>query len=381
MSCVRFPAITVAGLALLAVSCAQKPEPSSVSAPSAPPAVVALGAPSSMAGFSPTEAARKAFHRACPRISRREDRSGLTENTDWAAACADTESPTAEFFDRHFTAIRLGDGQGLATGYFEPEISALSAPAVGAAPIFSRPDDLVDIDLGKFSSDLKGKTIRGRFDGKAFVPYYDRAQINNGALAGRNLELAWARDPIELFFLQIQGSGRLSFTDGSQWRIGYAGQNGHAYVAIGRLLRERGLLEKAGMPEIVEWLRANPAEGRALMQENPSYIFFHRLPDSDDGPVGALGVPLIAEANAAIDPTVTPLGAPLLVELPVEGQIERHFLIAADVGGAIKGPNRLDIFWGHGERARRIAGNLAAPARLVILLPHAAVQRLSASTP
>lgn len=369
---------------LLVAACARTPAPTPPSAVAdkgaeAPAAIAPriLGAPSALPGFAATDAALRAFHRACPRITKREDRSGLTETTDWAAACADTSSPPAQFFDRHFTAVRLAGGEGFATGYFEPEIRALAAPAPGAAPILSRPDDLIDINLGAFSADLKGKTIRGRFDGKQFIPYFDRSRIENGALAGRKLELAWAADPIELFFLQIQGSGRLSFPDGSVQRVGYAAQNGHAYVAIGRLLRERGILEKAGMAEIVAWLRANPEAGRQLMRENPSYIFFRRLPDGNDGPIGALGVPLIPEANAAVDPAVLPLGVPLFVRLPVEAEVQQHLLIAADTGGAIKGSNRLDIFWGHGERASRIAGGLATAADVTILLPQVAARRLA----
>lgn len=374
--------LAVAGLALSLGACAPKITPAPIASPAmAPAAIVSLGIPSSVPGFAASRPAYEAFHRACPRLARIEDRSGLTRPDDWAAACADTQSPPEIFFDRHFTAVRIGDGQGLATGYFEPEISASMTKLPGSAAVLRKPADLVDVDLGAFAADLKGRIIRGRFNGKAFIPYFDRTQIENGALAGRDLELAWAADPIELFFLQIQGSGRLTFPDGTIQRIGYAGQNGHAYVAIGRLLRERGILEKAGMAEIVAWLRANPGEGTALMRENPSYVFFRKLPETIDGPVGALGVPLIPEANAAIDRTMAPLGAPLFVRLPIEGEMARHLLIAADVGGAIKGANRLDIFWGHGPRAQRIAGSLAAPAEVVTLLPHPAARRLAAAQP
>ncbi len=370
-------------IALTLAGCAATP-PSVGPAPHVEPAPVAarvIGPPATLPGFAPTADAHEAFCRACPAIARRQDRSGLTVPADWQAACADTQTPTSEFFDRHFIAVRLGDGKGLATGYFEPEITGSLTPVPGGQAIYRLPPDLLDIDLGAFAADLAGRRIRGRFDGKTLIPYYSRAEIENGVLAGRHLELAWANDPVDLFFLQIQGSGRLRLGDGQLWRIGYAGQNGHPYTAIGRLLRERGQLEKAGMAEIRAWLAKNPAEGRALMRENASWIFFRRLPDSKDGPIGALGVPLIAEANAAVDLARIPPGAPLFATLEVEGQPWRRLLVAADTGGAIRGANRIDIFWGHGDRAARIAGALAAPVNLTVLLPRLAAERLSGQEP
>ncbi len=303
------------------------------------------------------------------------DQSGLTTPDDWKAACADTQSDPATFFARHFAAVRLGDGEGLATGYFEPEIAGLARPAPGAAPVLARPPELVDIDLTQFGSSYTG-TIRGLVKDGRVVRAPDRAAIEAGAFSGRNLELGWAADPVDLFFLQIQGSGRLRMPDGGSLRIGYAGQNGHAYVAIGKLLRDRGVLEKAGMAEIKTWLRANPAQGAALMRENPSYIFFRRLPETIDGPIGALGVPLLAEANAAADPATLPLGTPVWIETTVEGAPFRRLLIAADTGGAIRGANRFDIFFGPGDEAGRKAGALAAPLGATLLLPKHAVARL-----
>lgn len=329
-----------------------------------------------------------AFRRGCPALLKRVDRSGLTTADDWAGACADTEVDARRFFERHFLAIRLNDGRGLATGYFEPEIAGCLAPtSTCATPIYRKPDDLLEIDLGSFNPDLKGRSIRGRWNGKAFVPYPDRGAIADGALAGRGLELAWATDPIELFFLEIQGSGRLSLPDGRVLRIGYAGQNGRPYVPIGRLLRERGQLPSggAGMEAIIAWIRADPAAGAALMRENPSYVFFRKLPDELDGPIGALGVPLLAERTAAADPAVLPLGAPVLLSTRIAEPggtpaSWTRLLIVQDTGGAIRGPNRFDIFWGAGRRAGAIAGSLAAPAEAVILLPRSAAERLNAPT-
>lgn len=368
------PSAPVAGLALLA-ACAQTPPPKTSAQEAAPAPVTRIGAATLSADVD-ADRALAAFRRACPRLRTRTDASGLTTASDWVAACADSGTDARAFFARNFTKVRVADGKGFVTGYFEPEIAALRRPAAGAAAIYGRPADLIDIDLAAFNPDLKGKTIRGRFDGKAFVPYPDRAAILDGALDGRGLELAWAADPVELFFLQIQGSGRLRFADGSGMRIGYAGQNGRPYVAIGRLLRERGQLEKPDMPGIIGWIRANPAQGEALMRENPSYVFFRRLPDSIDGPVGSLGVPLLAEGNVAIDPAHMPYGAPVLIDTVVEGARRTVFGVAADTGGAIRGVNRIDIFWGHGEDARRIAGGLSADAGVTLLLPNSAAARL-----
>lgn len=326
------------------------------------------------AGFQPSAVALQAFRRACPRLLKREDASGLTAPADWQAACTDTEADPAAYFARHFTPVRLGDGRGLATGYFEPEIAGLAAPARGAAPVLARPPELVDLNLKDWKID--GGTIRGLVKGTRVVRAPDRAGIEAGAFAGRGLELAWAADPVDLFFLQIQGSGRLRMADGSSLRIGYDGQNGHQYVAIGKLLKDRGILPKPGMAEIKAWLRANPQAGAALMRENPSYIFFRKLPETIDGPIGALGVPLLAEANAAADPSTLPLGTPVWIETEVGSAAFRRLLVASDTGGAIKGANRFDIFFGAGEAAGAKAGPLAAPLTATLLLPKAAADRL-----
>ena len=347
---------------------AARPQPAP---PTRPTAAVAPA----IAGFSADAGALAAFRRACPRLQTRMDQSGLTTSADWKAACADTDSNPTSFFQRHFTPVRLADGKGLATGYFEPEIAGLRTPAPGAVPVLSRPPELVDINLSNWN--IEGGTLRGVVRGNQVVRAPNRAAIERGAFANRGLELAWAADAVDFFFLQIQGSGRLRMPDGQILRIGYAAQNGHQYVAIGRLLKDRGILEKPGMAEIKGWIRANPAEGAALMRENPSYIFMRRLPDDIDGPIGSLGVPLLAEANVAADPAMLPLGAPVWIETTVEGQPFRRLSVASDTGGAIKGPNRFDIFFGGGEAAARKAGGLASPLSAVVLLPNAAAQRLT----
>ncbi len=367
-------ALLLAGCATTAPPSKPSPEPSIAPTAPTPPAPIAKRT-APIEAFVATAAAREAFRRACPRLLKRGDASGLTRQEDWQAPCADTDADPQRFFTRHFTPVRLGDGKGLATGYFEPSIRGYPTAAPGAAPIYKRPPELVDISLKDWG--IEGGTIRGfAKDGRVFrAP--DRAAIEKGALANRSLELGWAADPVDLFFLHIQGSGRLVMPDSSSFRIGYDGQNGHGYVAIGKLLKDRGILQKAGMAEIRQWLAANPEAGVKLMQENPSYIFLRRLPDSIDGPVGALGVPLLAEANAAADASTLALGTPVWIDTMVDGQPYRRLLIASDTGGAIKGANRFDIFFGAGDEAGRKAGALASPLNATLLLPNAAAARLA----
>jgi membrane-bound lytic murein transglycosylase A len=241
-------------------------------------------------------------------------------------------------------------------------------------PVYAKPADLIDVDLSLFSKELAGKSIRGRVEGQAFVPYWDRAAIDSGALAGRGLEIGWAADPVELFFLQIQGSGRLRLPDGGVMRIGYAGQNGRDYVAVGAVMRQRGLLQpgQGNMQGIMAWLRANPEEGRALMNENKSYVFFREL--TGPGPIGALGVPVTGGASVAADVRFVPMGAPVF--LSMDRADATGLWVAQDTGGAIKGANRFDTFWGAGDEARAIAGGMAAKGVAWLLVPRGTLARL-----
>lgn len=338
------------------------------------PAVTAL--PLTPAG---SDKALAAFRSSCRALLKRQDASGLTRATDWQPACAAAADwPRADapaFFARFFETAQVGEGQLFATGYYEPEIAGSRVPALGYdTPVYANPGDLVEADLGQWAPDLAGRKIRGRVEKNRLVPYYDRGAIEDGALKGRNLEIAYAADPIELFFLQIQGSGRLRLPDGGVMRLGYDGQNGREYLAIGRTMRERGLLApgQATMQGIMAWLRAHPAEGRALMRENRSYIFFREL--TGEGPLGALGVPVAGRVSLAADPKFTPLGAP--VWLGADRPEATGLWVAQDIGGAIKGPNRFDTFWGAGDEARTIAGGMAARGLAYLLLPVGTLERI-----
>ncbi|WP_341533697.1 murein transglycosylase A [Polymorphobacter arshaanensis] len=382
----------LAGLLFLAGCATTTPKPA---VPVAPPAPAPTADARSLAvraaplmqqpGWAQADAtaALAAFRKTCPALLKRTDASGLTQPGDWAAACtaAKTATDARGFFETALVPVRIGDGRGLNTGYYEPEIAGSRTAAPGyAVPFYRRPADLIEVDLGLFSDSLKGKKVRGRVDGTALVPYYDRAAITGGALAGRGLELAWAADPYEAFFLEIQGSGRLLLPDGSVMRIGFDGQNGRDYVAIGKLLRDRGALApgQATMDGIIGWLRAHPDEAPAILNANGSYVFFREV--KGDGPIGALGQALTPQVSVAADPRYVPLGAPLWLDTRVPAPFAR-LMVAQDTGGAIKGANRLDIFWGAGADARKTAGGLSTTGTTVLLLPPAAAARLFQNGP
>ncbi len=323
-------------------------------------------------------AAFSAFKTSCRSLIWRKDTSGLTIGSDWREACDSAKtwnSSAVTFFATYLDAVQVGDGKSFVTGYFEPEIEGSRKKIRGYnVPVYARPKDLIDVDLGQFNDDLKGKKVRGKVDGTKLTLFDDRAKIDAGSLKGRGLEIAWAKDPVDFFFLQIQGSGRLRAPDGSIMRIGYASQNGRDYTGIGRLMKERGLLGpgESSLQGITAWLRRNPEEGLKIMHENKSYVFFQELTGA--GPLGALGLPVVAESSVAADPRFTPLGAP--VWLSLDRAEPNGLWIAQDTGGAIKGANRFDSFWGAGERAKIIAGGMAARGSALLFLPKASVKRL-----
>ena len=383
-------AATAAAVALLA-SCSTLVPPADETPAPAPPSALLLGAGRGPAmsslgiGANDARAALASFVESCPRLLAREDASGLTSARHWEAACRAAPSwPAAEaqrFFTEHFETAVIGDGNAFATGYYEPEIAGQRTRAPGfEVPVYRLPEDLVRAWPEDTPAEQReGRAPLGRYDesGK-FVPYYDRAQIEDGALAGRGLEIAWAADPIELFFLQIQGSGMLRAPDGSIMRIGYAGQNGRGYTGIGALMRERGLIGEGTaypttMQGIMQYLRDHPAEGRAIMRENQSWIFFTEL--TGDAPLGALGVAVRRESSVAADPMYVPLGAPVWLDL--DNDRADGLWIAQDTGGAIKGANRFDTFWGNGADAREIAGGMSARGRALLLLPKGTLGRLN----
>jgi membrane-bound lytic murein transglycosylase A len=343
------------------------------------PAVAALqiGQPAAVAALA-------SFRESCPRVTSRSDISGLTRPDDWRQACTAAASwapaTASQFFTDFFETARVGDGAAFATGYYEPEIAGSRIRRPGYdVPVYALPDDLVRAKPGDAPPLANGRMPLGRYDATGqFVPYFDRTQIEQGAIMGRGLEIAWVADPVEFFFLQVQGSGRLRAPDGSVMRIGYAGQNGQPYTGIGGLMRERGLIGSGpgqysgSMQGIMQYIHDHPAEGAALMRENRSWVFFREL--KGDGPLGALNVPVRPRTSVAADPRFVPLGAPVWLDL--DRSEADGLWVAQDTGGAIKGANRFDTFWGAGEQARTTAGGMSGRGSALIFLPKGTLKRL-----
>jgi membrane-bound lytic murein transglycosylase A len=312
----------------------------------------------------------------------------------WRSICADAElfqSPDDDiaraFFETRFEPAPLrsetGTDEGLITGYYEPLLHGrLEKTARFRYPLYGRPDDLVIVDLGELYPELRDKRVRGRLAGKRVVPYPSRAEI--GSSGGIKAPvLAWVDDPVALFFLQVQGSGRVLLADGRVLRVGYADQNGHPYQAIGKRLIERGALtyEELSLQSIRAWLAAHPDEAEAVLNSNPSYVFFEAREGTLPGPLGTLNVPLVAERAVAVDPAFVALGSLLYLDtrLPAnggpfngssdEGAPFQRLVFAHDTGGAIKGAVRADVFFGFGPQAEFLAGHMKQRGRLYLFRP------------
>ncbi len=272
------------------------------------------------------------------------------------------------------------DGQVLFTGYFEPILQGRFRPdSTFRYPIYRKPDDLIKIDLSLFNEDYKGKSIIARIEGKSVIPYYSRQQIAQGrALEGRNLELAWLKDPVDVAFLQIQGSGRLDLGDGKMTRVGYSERNGHPYRSIGRYLMERGLItrEEMSMQAIRRCLAERPDTVEEVLDYNPSYVFFR---DLGDGPLlGSINTPITPGRTLALDSRLFPPGAIAWIKASkpkvndkgeiVSWEAFSRFVLNQDTGGAIKGPGRADLFWGSGSYAELAAGHMRHEGELYILI-------------
>ncbi len=340
--------------------------------------------------------ALKAFLLSCSRISGRPASEAFGAEAimgtvaEWQDLCVKAQSvPSGDhlaarrFFENGFQPYEVdvnGKPDGLFTGYYEAALhGSLRRSARYSVPLRERPSDLVMVNLGEFRPELKGQRIAGRVTGGTLKPYEDRSAIENGKLPkDMDKPLVWVDSAVDAFFLHIQGSGAITLDDGSIMRVGYDGQNGHIYTAIGKELIARGELtkENVSMQTIREWLAKHPDEADKVMDVNRSYIFFRTL--DTNGPVGAQGVVLTPERSLAVDPVFWPYGLPvyLSAEAPDTGEtaIER-LMIAQDTGGAIKGPVRGDFFWGYGDRAARLAGLMKSRGRAIVLLPKAASMR------
>lgn len=289
------------------------------------------------------------------------------------------EATIRTFIETTFTPIKVslsdGNSNGLVTGYYEPELRGDIKSTVDAKyPLYAPPADLILVELGSLYPDLQYRRLRGRIEGNKLIPYYSRAEIEAGK--GELKPIAWAEDPIELFFLQIQGSGRIKLPDGSIFRVGYAEHNGHPFYSIGTWLIRQGEIDaaKASMQGIKAWARANPHKVVALLNRNPSFVFFRELKNNAKGPIGALGIPLTDGYSVAVDRAFTPLGIPLYLttRYPNDQKSLNRLVVAQDTGGAIRGPIRIDFFWGSGDSAGNLAGKMKQQGQIWILWPKGA---------
>jgi len=350
------------------------PEPALPDAPA-----LALAAWSDLPGWADDDHAR-----AWPAL--RESCRPLRRQARWENVCTLSDalgdnpdaSTVRHFFEREFEPWQAtnpdGNTHGLVTGYYEPLIQGSRFRSErNAWPIHGVPEDMLTIDLGEVYPDLRNMRLRGRIIENRIVPYWTRAQLDEMSDLIPAPTLLWASDPIDLFFLQVQGSGQVELPDGSRVRIGYADQNGHPYNSIGRWLVAQGelRLDQASMQGIKTWAKENPHRLTEMLNTNPSYVFFRELPPSSGGPIGAQGVPLTAERSIAIDPRYVPLGAPvfLATTYPLSERPLQRLMLAQDTGGAIKGVVRADFFWGFGDAAGAQAGRMRQQGQIWVLLP------------
>jgi len=300
-----------------------------------------------------------------------------TQLNDQTANKPDAEAVQA-YFKQNFSVYKTtnidGTDSGLITGYYEPLLNGSHTKSEKYSnPLYETPSDLITVELDSQFPELKYKRVRGRLVGNKLVPYYNRAEIEANVSPIKGREFIYIDDIIDVFYLQIQGSGLVQLDSGEQVHVGYDNQNGHAYNSIGRLLIERGELtsENASMNGIKNWAKNNPTKLRELLESNPSYVFFRELPAGLPGPLGALGVPILAERVVAVDPKFVPLGAPVFLSTtePNSAKPLKRLMMAQDTGGAIKGGVRADFFWGAGSEAGKLAGAMKQTGSIWVLLP------------
>lgn len=333
-----------------------------------------------------------AYNKSCARILKKDSQSlfGVSEKfgkaQEWQIACRQFKKinqtnaqNVRQFFEQNFvpySALAGTNPEGLFTGYYEASLKgSRTQKGKYQYPLRARPDDLVMVNLGDFREELKGQRIAGRVKGGHLKPYETHAEILAGKLPkAQDKPLVWVDSPVDAFFIQIQGSGVVAMDDGSIMRVGYAGQNGHPYYAVGRELVKRGALrkEEVSLQTIEDWMEKNPDQAQDLMTTNKSYVFFREL--DGEGPIGGEGIALTPTRSLAIDRSIIPYGMPvwLSAENP-NPQAERlnRLMITQDTGGAIRGPVRGDFFWGYGVQAERMAGPMKSKGRYWFLLPKA----------
>jgi membrane-bound lytic murein transglycosylase A len=357
-------------------ACPACPDCTACPAPARPAAARYLPAPfAAIPGWAsaPVVPGLRAFAAGCERMAA----GALRRACDAARAQPpEDEAAARRFVEATFDAWSIvaadGAADGLVTGYYEPVLAGSRTRSERfGIPVYGVPADLVAVDLESVNPELKGLRLRGRLQGNRLVPYWTRAELEARGGSGAPI-VAWVEDPVELFFLQIQGSGQIELASGERLRLGYGDQNGHPYRSMGRYLvdRKEMTLDQASMQGIKAWAAANPRKLREALDANPSYVFFRESPGAG-GPIGTLGAPLTAGYSIAVDPRYVPLGAPvfLATTMPLSAQPLERLMAAQDTGGAIRGAVRADFYWGSGSEAGTLAGRMRQRGRLWILWP------------
>ncbi|OUS14503.1 murein transglycosylase [Rhodospirillales bacterium 47_12_T64] len=331
-----------------------------------------------------------ALSRSCQRYARWPDDKGVGPDSlagtaaDWKEVCSsltgfmersENHKDFGIWLEENLTPflVRNNDNkEGLFTGYYEAELKGSFTPdETYKYPLYDVPKDLISVRLSDFDEKLKGTTLVGQLKDNRLVPYHERTEIESGALKNQGLEVIWSDDPVDVFFLHVQGSGQVKLPDGEVIRVGYAGNNGHKFYAIGRALIDEEIIsrDKVSMQAIRTWLRENPERANEIMQRNKRFIFFRQI--KGDGPIGAMGVALTPERSLAVDPRHMPLGVPLWLDTTWPGTDKplQRLMVAQDTGSAIRGPVRGDFFWGPGEPALAQAGKMKQKGAYYLLLP------------
>ena len=381
---------TCAAAALLLAACVGAPVPDQRAplTPS-PRATFTRVAWSDLPGFATDRVSEAwpAFRAGCAALVASSRTAATWRKPCDAAEAVDgtSEDAVRAFLAEHFSPYAIGaaDGarDGLVTGYYEPSLAGARARSARfTVPLYGVPDDLLTVDLASLHPELADRRVRARVEGRRIVPYWSRRDIERGAMRNASV-LAYVEDPLDAFFLQIQGSGRVELADGSVMRLGYADQNGHPYRAIANVLIAQGemTLEQASMQAIRAWANANPGRVADVLDANPSFVFFREVPPPPpgtlhaaiDGPLGSLGIPLLARRTIAVDTRAVPLGVPMWIatKRPSSGEMLQRLVLAQDTGGAIRGAVRADFFWGAGDAAATEAGRMREHGLLWMLWP------------
>lgn len=309
----------------------------------------------------------------------------LINRDDWEDVCLKASSLSSpsddEVKDYFYTNFNLYQAkqsddstEGLVTGYYQPVLEGSRVKTKKfRIPLYAPPSDLITVDLSEVYPDLRYMRLRGRVEGDKLVPYLTREEIAKQGYPLQGNELLWVKDPVEAFFLEIQGSGVIAFEDGERIQVGYANQNGHPYRSMGRALIQEGELSrhKVSMQSIKAWAKKNPKKLQKFLNANPSVVFFRELEPGLPGPIGALGIPITAERSVAVDRKYIPLGAPIFLSTtwPNSSKPLNQLMMAQDTGGAIGGGVRVDFYWGQGDKAGQLAGRMKQGGKVWVLLP------------